>query len=360
MAMGKLDVNLQLQRGSREDFQLNLALPIPTTGVTGIFGPSGSGKTTLLRCIAGLESQVSGAISFNGQTWLDERQHLPCHQRPIAYVFQEASLFPHLNVAGNLRYAQKRARDSGPDLDAVVELLGLAPLLQRQPDRLSGGERQRVAIARALLAAPQLLLMDEPLSGLDPARKAEILPYLETLCRDSAIPILYVSHSLDEICRLADHLVLMDSGRAVAQGPLSDMLIQERHRLGEKDEVSAVIDADLVARDTQWHLMQCAFDGGALWVRDSGDAIGSRLRLRIRAQDVSLSLAQPQDSSIVNILPCQICAIHDDFAEAMQIVELTLGQQQLLARLTRRSVHSLALRAGMSVYAQLKSVAIIR
>ena len=360
MAEGKLDVNLQLQRGISEDFELNLALPIPTSGVTGIFGPSGSGKTTLLRCIAGLESKAKGTISFNDEPWLDGQHHLPCHQRPIAYVFQEASLFPHLDVAGNLRYAEKRARAAGPGRDAVVELLGLSPLLQRQPERLSGGERQRVAIARALLAAPKLLLMDEPLSGLDPARKGEILPYLEALCRDSAIPILYVSHSLDEICRLADHLVLMDGGQAVAHGPLSEMLITERHRLGEKDEVSSVIDVELLARDAQWHLMKCGFDGGELWVRDSGDTIGSRLRLRIRAQDVSLSLAQPQDSSILNILPCRIYAIHDDFADAMQVVELVLGQQHLLARLTRRSVHTLGLRADMPVYAQLKSVAIIR
>lgn len=354
-----LDINLQLRRGAG-DFLLDTRLALPASGVTGIFGPSGSGKTTLLRCIAGLESRAEGRVVFKQQSWQDGRQQLPCHRRPIAYVFQEASLFPHLNVAGNLRYARQRARGYGPDMDAVIELLGLSALLPRRPDRLSGGERQRVAIARALLAAPQLLLMDEPLSGLDPRRKADILPYLEALCRDSAIPILYVSHSLDEICRLADHLVLMDAGRAIADGPLADMLISQRQRLGENDEVSAVLNVELQARDEPWMLMKCGFTGGELWVRDSGDPVGSRLRLRIRAQDVSVSTGPPQGSSILNILPCTIAALHEDFSPAMQIVELQLGEARLLARVTRRSVHQLSLRVGMAVYAQLKSVAIIR
>ncbi len=345
---------------SKSDFQLDVDLRLPRQGVTAIFGPSGSGKTTLLRCIAGLQHSPVGELYFGGDCWQRGRHRVPCHRRPIAYVFQEASLFPHLNVAQNLRYALRRAAADGPSLAEVCELLALDALMERRPDRLSGGERQRVAIARALLIAPRLLLMDEPLSGLDPARKAEILPFLEQLCRQSNIPILYVSHSVDEVCRLADHLVVMNDGRVIDQGPLEKMLI-DRHLSSDSDsDVSALLRAEVEEIDTQWQLARLAFDGGHLWVRSNGESIGSELRLRIRAQDISITLSAPSDSSILNILPSSIVAISDEPGGAMQLLQLAIGNSHLLARLTRRSVHQLGLRVGMPVYAQLKSVAIIR
>ncbi|MDP1536360.1 MAG: molybdenum ABC transporter ATP-binding protein [Burkholderiales bacterium] len=223
-------------------FTLDVDLELPSRGVTALFGHSGSGKTTLLRCIAGLERTANGYLAIDGTLWQDGASFLPTHRRPIGYVFQEASLFPHLSVRGNLEYGAKRAqslpareggagggranlcRPASADFSHIVELLGIGTLLDRKPERLSGGERQRVAIARALLTAPRLLLMDEPLAALDLARKNEILPYLERLHDELEIPVLYVSHAPDEVARLADHLVVMDGGRAVAQGPLADVL----------------------------------------------------------------------------------------------------------------------------------------
>ncbi len=342
------------------DFSLEVDLELPRRGVTAIFGRSGSGKTTLLRCIAGLQRCATGELRFGNDYWQRGQQSVPCHRRPIAYVFQEASLFPHLNVEQNLRYALRRAARGGPTLNEVMELLALEPLFARRPEQLSGGERQRVAIARALLIAPRLLLMDEPLSGLDAARKAEILPFLERLCAQAEIPILYVSHSVDEVCRLADHLVVMDSGRVLDQGPLEDMLIN-RHLSSDGDnDVSAVLRAKLAEVDSRWQLARLVFAGGSLWVRSNGEVAGSELRLRIRAQDISISLSAHRDSSILNILPCTIAAISDEPGGAMQLLQLSVGDSQLLARLTRRSVHHLGLHVGMAVYAQLKSVAIIR
>jgi molybdate transport system ATP-binding protein len=218
-------------------FTLDIDVDLPAGGVTAVFGRSGSGKTTLLRCIAGLEQTLDGSLIVNGETWQDGSYRRPVHQRALGYVFQEARLFPHLSVAANLDFGRRRIAESERrvSLAQVVELLGIAHLLERRPERLSGGERQRVAIARALATSPRLLLMDEPLAALDQARKQEILPYLERLHDELAIPVLYVSHSPDEVARLADHIVLMEDGRAVAQGPLTETLarVDLPLRLGE-------------------------------------------------------------------------------------------------------------------------------
>lgn len=199
-------------------FRLDVDLTLPGRGVTALFGHSGSGKTTLLRCIAGLERSPQGFLSFKGEVWQDAATWLPTYRRPLGYVFQEASLFPHLTVMGNLRYGLRRVTaGQRAHLEQAIELLGIAPLLKRRPDRLSGGERQRVGIARALAVNPRVLLMDEPLAALDHQRKQEILPYLERLHDTLAIPVLYVSHSPDEVARLADHLVVMEDGQALAR-----------------------------------------------------------------------------------------------------------------------------------------------
>ncbi len=339
-------------------FRLEADLDLPGRGVTALFGPSGCGKTTLLRCLAGLE-RPQGWLRVQDEAWQEEGRFLPPHRRPVGYVFQEAGLFPHLDVRGNLRYGLRRAGGEPGRFDAMVALLGLESLLERRPDRLSGGERQRVAIARALLTAPRLLLMDEPLASLDHARKQEILPYLERLHAELEIPVLYVSHAADEVARLADHLVLMEGGRTTRQGPLSDLLsrVDPPVRLGE--EVGAVFEGTVAERDPRWHLARVVFDGGELWVRDGGAALGQRVRVRILARDVSVAASHHEDASFLNVLPARVTACADEEDPALALVQLRAGGTTLLARLTRRSVARLELVPDRAVWAQIKAVALV-
>lgn len=358
-----IDMNLQLnlQEPGRR-FDLDVQARVPARGITAIYGSSGCGKTTLLRCLAGLQADVQGQLTVRGDTWLAPGINLPAHKRPVGYVFQETSLFPHLRVAANLDYARKRAAagESSLPFDELIELLGIGDLLQQSPDSLSGGERQRVAIARALLINPRLLLMDEPLAALDTARKREILPYLESLHANLAIPVLYVTHSLEEVARLADHILVMEAGKVVEQGPLFEVLVQLQSSLQEDEDSGAVLEGSITERDDRWHLVRFDFAGGSLWLRDNGEPLGERLRLRVAARDVSLSLNDNSESSIVNRLPCTVREVVDDKDEAMAMVGLELGQSRLVARLSRRSVHELRLLPGMPVWAQIKSVAILR
>ena len=343
------------------DFALDVDIELPGRGVTALFGHSGSGKTTLLRCIAGLERAPGGYLGVGGEIWQDGEAFLPTHLRPIGYVFQEASLFPHLSVRRNLEYGLKRVAPAvrKVSLDHAVELLGIGALLARMPGRLSGGERQRVAIARALAVSPRILLMDEPLAALDLARKQEILPYLERLHDELEIPLLYVSHAPDEVARLADHIVVMDAGRAVAAGPLTETLarLDLPIRLGE--DAGVVLDAVVAERDAEWGLARAAFDGGAVWVRDGGHAIGQHVRVRILARDVSLALTRHAGTSILNILPAVVAEIVEDGHPALALVRLNVGGSPLLARLTRRSVHTLELVPGKQIHAQIKAVALV-
>jgi molybdate transport system ATP-binding protein len=335
-------------------------LALPARGVTALFGPSGSGKTTLLRCIAGLEKPDEGRLVVDGRPWQDERIALPPHRRPLGYVFQEASLFPHLSVLGNLRFGLKRAQGtSRADLDAAIELLGIAPLLDRRPEHLSGGERQRVAIARALAVAPRVLLMDEPLAALDLARKQEILPYLERLHRELDIPLLYVSHLPDEVARLADHLVVLDQGRVRAHGPLSETVSRLDLPLHLGEDRGVVLDAQVDAVDGQWHLARLAFDGGQLWTPDPGLPPGRRLRVRLLARDVSLAREHPGRSSIQNVMRGVVEAWADERHPGLVIVAVRVGAARVLARLTRRSLDALQLQPGDAVWVQVKSVALM-
>jgi molybdate transport system ATP-binding protein len=340
-------------------FTLDADLELPGRGVTALFGPSGSGKTTLLRCIAGLE-RGAGRLEVKGEVWQDANNFVPTHRRPLGYVFQDARLFAHLSVRGNLDYGLRRAPGAATaDRASVIELLGLGPLQDRLPERLSGGEQQRVAIARALLTAPRLLLMDEPLASLDLARKQEILPYLERLRDELEIPVLYVSHAADEVTRLADHIVVMENGRAVAQGPLSETLarLDLPIRLGE--DVGVVFDATVAERDAEWHLARVEFDGGELWVRDTGAALAQRVRLRILARDVSIAASRHDDVSIMNLLPATVAAHAAEDHPSLVLVQLRLGRTNLLARLTRRSAARLDLAPGREVWVQIKAVALI-
>lgn len=339
-------------------FALDVDLALPSSGVTALFGQSGSGKTTLLRAIAGLEHVPGGRLVVDGETWQDARMFLPTHRRPIGYVFQEASLFPHLTVRGNLDYGRRR-RPAETDFQGTVDLLGIGHLLDRKPERLSGGERQRVAIARALLTQPRLLLMDEPLAALDHARKEEILPYLEQLHETLKIPILYVSHAPDEVARLADHIVVLEKGRALASGPLTETLarLDLPIRLGE--DAGVVLDAVVAEHDAEWHLAGVDFPGGRLWVRDKGIPTGHPVRVRVLARDVSLAHAKTEGSSIVNTLPATVVALGDDAHPALRLVRLDCGGQPLLARLTHRSAVHLGLAPGRPVWAQIKAVALV-
>ena len=356
--MNGIRARFALDRGG---FALDVDLDLPGRGVTALFGHSGSGKTTLLRLMAGLERAAGGELAVNGQVWQDAVSFLPTHRRPLGYVFQEASLFPHLCVRRNLEYGLKRvpAAERKVSLEQAIELLGIGHLLDRKPERLSGGERQRVGIARALALSPRVLLMDEPLAALDLARKKEILPYLERLHDELEIPVLYVSHAPDEVARLADHIVVMDAGRVVASGPLTETLarLDLPIRLGE--DAGVVLDAVVAERDTQWHLARVDFGGGAVWVRDGGQAVGRHVRLRILARDVSLSLTRHSGTSILNTLSAAVMEVADDTHPALALVRLNVGGSPLVARVTKRSAAALGLAPGKLLNAQIKSVAIL-
>jgi molybdate transport system ATP-binding protein len=347
---------------ARPGFTLDVQAEIPSQGITGVFGRSGSGKTTLLRCIAGLERGARGDIALNGTAWQSQQQWVPPHRRAIGYVFQESSLFPHLDVRGNLEYGLRRVAPAQRriGLAEAVSLLELAPLLQQQSEQLSGGERQRVAIARALLTSPQLLLMDEPLSSLDQRSKAEILPHLERLRDQCAVPIVYVSHALGEIMRLADHLLLLEAGRVRAAGPLQQLLARSDLPLGHLEEGGAVFDAVVEEHDPTYHLTYVRIDAGRLALPRKASAIGQRVRVRIDARDVSLALAPPERSSILNVLPARVAELSDEADPAQVLVRLEAGREPLLARITRRSAAELALAPGMQLYAQVKGVALMQ
>ncbi len=342
-------------------FLLDVDLDLPGRGVTALFGHSGSGKTTLLRAIAGLEPAPGGRLAVNGEVWQDEAVFRPTWQRPLGYVFQEASLFPHLSVQANLQYGQTRvpAAARRVSLDQAVALLDIGHLLGRKPARLSGGERQRVGIARALATSPRLLLMDEPLAALDHALKQEILPYLERLHDELDIPVLYVSHAPDEVARLADHIVVMEGGHAVANGPLTDTLARLDLPIKLGEDVGVVLDAVVTARDEEWHLAHMDFPGGHLWVRDQGLPVGHPARVRILARDVSLARAPVTGTSILNTLPAIVVDSVADAHPALTLVKLRVGESLLLARLTLRSAHALELTPGQLLYAQIKAVALL-
>ncbi|MCH8498190.1 MAG: molybdenum ABC transporter ATP-binding protein [Marinobacter sp.] len=346
---------------TRPDFRLAVAGQIPATGVTALFGRSGCGKTTLLRCLAGLEPAAQGHLRVNGVSWLDANKHLPPHQRPIGYVFQEGALFPHLTVAGNLHYGYKRipppARQLHPE--DVITLLGLAPLLKRHPHALSGGQRQRVAIGRALLTSPQLLLMDEPLAALDAISKNDILPWLEKLHQTLDLPVVYVSHAIEEVARLADHMLLLERGKLIAAGPLATLLSRTDLPLAHADNAVSVIEGDAGSWDPHYHLLQVAFAGGTLLIPSQQPPQQSRIRIRVAARDVTINLAAAAHDSALNHLPARITGFSDDPHPAHQLVSLLLGDSTpLLARITRKSRDQLGLTEGMAIYVQFKAVAL--
>ncbi|WP_256588009.1 MULTISPECIES: molybdenum ABC transporter ATP-binding protein [Pseudomonas] len=360
--MSMIEVRLQLNYSG---FALDVDLKLPGRGVTALYGHSGSGKTTCLRCIAGLERAGDGFVQINDQVWQDSRNgvFVPPHKRALGYVFQEASLFPHLSVLANLEFGLKRIPKGQRrvDLAQATQLLGIGHLLDRHPQHLSGGERQRVGIARALLTSPQLLLMDEPLAALDSQRKGEILPYLERLHDQLEIPVLYVSHAQDEVARLADHIVLLNEGKALASGPIGETLARLDLPLARGDDAGVVINGTVSSHDAHYQLLTLQLPDSPLQMRVAHAPLdlGKHLRFKVQARDVSLSLQPGEHSSILNCLPVTVTQEIPADNSAHVLVRLDAAGTPLLARITRYSRDQLQVHPGQALWAQIKAVAVL-
>lgn len=358
------EIEVRLQ-GRLTHLEIDIQFNVPNDGITGIYGPSGVGKTTLLRGLAGLE-HLEGRLAVGGEVWQDDHGlfRRP-EQRAIGYVFQEPSLFPHLSVRDNILYGYRRAaRRRAPEaitLDEVVDLMGIRRLLGRATTTLSGGERQRVAIGRALLSQPRLLLMDEPLASLDDLAKAEILPYLERLHDSLRIPLIYVSHDMGEIERLADVLVLMERGRVLAVGPLAEILADTALPAARSASAAAVAEVTVTGFDPGYELTAMDLGGQTLQVPGREGSIGSVRRVRIAAADVSLARERPSRTSILNVLPARVERI-ERLGSAQVTVVIRVGEPEpvrLLARISRRAQDTLQLEPGQEVFAQVKAVSLV-
>ena len=353
-----LKVSATKHRGA---FLLNAQFELPTPGVVALFGRSGCGKTTLINVIAGLLAADSGRVALDDTVLLDtnRRINVPPETRRIGYVFQEARLFPHMRVAANLRYALKRAVVAPfIGLDRVVDLLDLAPLMGRRTHALSGGERQRVAIGRALLSQPSLLLLDEPLASLDASRREEVLPYLETLRDQLAIPMVYVSHNFDEVLRLATHLVLMDAGKTIAQGNLSEMSLHPGVRaIIGAEAVGAIVDGTVLGTDSSSGLTRVQVGQGELKVQFPEATRGTRLRVQLLARDLIVATAPPRQISVRNSLPGVITSIASDVDDS-DLIAIDIGGILIMARVTKAATHELGLAPGIPVWALVKTASL--
>ena len=348
--------SIKLQRA---DFLVQAEFDIPSRGVLGIFGDSGSGKTTLLRCLAGLEKQAQGQIEFNGQTWLNESLNLPSQARNVGYIFQEGRLFPHLNVQENIDYGSKRCKQNNTPLDRkkLFELLNIGHLLSRKPQQLSGGEKQRVALGRALLKNPQIMLLDEPMASLDKKHKQEILPFLSCLHRELSIPMLYVSHSLEEVSLLCDHIIVMQQGRVQFDGRLHEALVSAASPLTKADDAAAVLDGIVTKQEKEFQLSTIQTANGNNIVVPGKTEIGQQVRVRIQASNISLCKTAISDSSILNIIEGTISAIVDESGSHV-LLQINSRNDLLLARITKKSSQHLELGIGQTIFMQIKAVAI--
>lgn len=345
------------------NFRLQVELDVPATGILALFGPSGSGKTTLVRCLAGLERAPNGFMCLGDEVWQDESRGicLPISQRAIGYVFQEARLFPHLNVRSNLTYGFNRTPmgQRRVSMEQVIDILGIESLLDRRPHKLSGGEEQRVAIGRALLTSPRLLLLDEPLSSLDAERKREILPFITRLYKELQIPIVYVSHSINEILQLAHQVAFLQAGKIVALGPLSEVFSRlDLHRRLSPHPIGAVLDATVVAHEPDFDLTHLEFKGQRLYVPLQSLDVGEPLRVHILSSDVSLVLCpSPMSSSALNSFDAMVVDIKEADQSTVDVL-LDIGGP-LVASITRKSLSNLNLKPGQRIAAQIKAVALI-
>jgi molybdate transport system ATP-binding protein len=353
-----LTVAVAKQRGA---FALRVHFELPTPGVVALFGRSGCGKSSLVNIIAGLLAPDAGSVALDDFVLLDTDRgiNVPPERRRIGYVFQDARLFPHLSVAANLRYAQKRAVGAPyVSLEAVTGLLDLASLMDRRTHQLSGGERQRVAIGRALLTQPRLLLLDEPLAALDGARREEVLPYLGTLRDQLAIPMVYVTHDFDDVLRLATHIVLMEAGSVIAQGAVGEMSLDPHLRaIIGPDEVGAIIDGIVLGIDSGANLTKVRVGHGELYVQAMGRAAGTALRVQLLARDIIVSTQIPQHLSVRNSLAGVVTSIQGDDLDS-DLVTIDIGAAQIMARITKAATRDLSLRPGMKVWALVKSVSL--
>ena len=342
------------------DFDLDVSFDVPSRDLTAVFGPSGCGKTSLLRLIAGLDRVENGRLEVGGDVWQDETVFLPTHVRRVGYVFQSPELFRHLDVRRNLEYGFRRVPAGQRTLpfERAVSMLGLESLLDRDPRTLSGGERQRAAIARALLAGPRLLLMDEPLAALDDRAKAEIFPFLERLHRESEIPVFYVSHSRDEVARLADNLLLMDGGRITGAGPVAEMLTRVDLPLARGAEAESMIEVVVSGHDPKYDVTYLDFPGGRFTIGRTDLDLGCKVRLRVLARDISLTLEHQRDTSILNIIPARVVEVVEAAAGQM-LVKLETGGVPIISRITRKSADALDIRPGLDVHMQIKTVAVL-
>ena len=355
-----IDVNLRLLK---PDFRLQAAFSLPAKGVTGIFGPSGCGKTSLLRALAGLEPETLGEVAVQGENWLSSPAGIAVHRRRVGMVFQDASLFPHLTVEDNLLFGRNRIKQPSGlfKLDEFYELMGVQHLLSRKVGKLSGGEKQRIALGRALLAEPVLLLMDEPLSALDQSTRHQLMSFLEDLFQQLEIPVFYVSHSSEEIARLADNLVLMEEGAVVEYGAIQEVLSRVDSKLSSSDAAFSVLECNIKGHELP-HLTSVVCSGGEILqvpTTETSAAVGKRVRLRIRARDVSLCLQRPQGSSILNILPAKISDIAREAKQGSRIIKLDINGDVLLAKVSEYSVQQLGLQQNQRLFAQIKSAALL-
>jgi molybdate transport system ATP-binding protein len=360
--VGQLQARFKLEHSG---FTLDVEMNLPGRGVSALFGHSGSGKTSCLRCFAGLERPAEGYLEVNGELWQDSAQGIfvPPHKRAVGYVFQDANLFAHLSVRRNLQYGLNRipVAQRRIALAQAIELLGIEHLLERLPGKLSGGEQQRVGIARALLTSPRLLLLDEPLASLDLKRKQEVLPYLERLHEELEIPIVYVSHSPDEVARLADHLVLLEDGKVSASGPLKETLLRADLPFVFEDAAEAVVDGRVSTHDPVYGLLSLQLPGSAIHLQLPHGPLppGKSVRIKIKARDVSLSLHQAEDSSVLNLLPARVVDWINVAEQAHVLVRVQVGGEQLIARITRYSFDRLNIQREQSLWAQVKSVSLL-
>ena len=352
-----IELDLQLARG--EDFSLQVNTQLPLDRITGIYGPSGSGKTSLLYCLAGLLPANEGSTVRVGKDSLQAGGDcLPAHQRDIACVFQDARLFPHLSVAGNIDYAWQRRRRDGPSPEELRDSFGLAGLWVRLPAELSRGQQQRVAIARALASAPRLLLLDEPLANIDRRGRRDLVARLGALHRQLDLPMIYVSHDMAELAELAEHLLVISDGRIEAQGPLLELSSRIELALAHEEQAAAIVTANVESHDEAYGLSRLSLGGQPMYVSQLPDPAGTAIRLRLPARDISLCRVRPEQTSILNILEGTITDIEAGEASRV-LVRIRVGEQFLLARVTRKSLDELSLAVGDSVYAQVKSVALL-
>lgn len=352
-------LDLDIRCSGSDGFQLAVKCQLPAGSTTAVYGPSGSGKTTLLNCVAGLRQTDDGSkVRFGDLAWQDNGVLVPTWRRRIGFVFQDARLFPHLDVRRNLLYAIKRAGPAALPMEDVCRWLALEELLPRQSHQLSAGQKQRVAIARALLSGPQLLLLDEPLANLDVRARRQCLHGLRKARDALGLPMLYISHDIEEASHLADYLLVLEAGALKEQGPLIDLTSRLDTVLAHQEQAAAIATGYIANHDTHYGLTELKVEGQSLWVNHLEGDIDSSRRIRIPARDVSICRERPAMTSILNILEVNLSEI-EETADARVLLRLKLGQQVLLARITRKSAEALALEKGDTLYAQIKSAALL-